>query len=169
MDVGDWQKRLEEIFSFEGVVGGRLLKIIDAEKSFGAHITETYLGHLFLIDSFFDFYIESIQNAISWTQNHGWPEGKTYYAYNILYNVTNFKSFRAADILFINGYPFDGYSLLRDLKDRSIFLGSIIHQYTNFSLLEGIERFKAASLEEMQKTEKILLPTEKKNKLEYMI
>ncbi len=151
MDVGKWQQRLEETFSVEGIVGKRLLDILDAEKEYGVHISETYHGHLILINSFFDFYIETIQKTIAWTEKNGWPnESLPYYIFTVLYYVTNFKSFRAADILFMNGYPYDGYSLLRDLKDRSIFLGAIIHKLTNFSLLAGIEGLKTISREDMK-------------------
>lgn len=150
MNVGEWQNRLEETFSVDGIVGRRLLDILDAEKAYGVHIAKTYHGHLCLINSFFDFYIETIQKAMEWTQENGWPNDLTYYSYTVLYNVTNFKSFRAADTLFMNGYPYDGYSLLRDLKDRAIFLGSIISKRTNFSSLAGVEGFKTVSREDMK-------------------
>ncbi|MBU4320800.1 MAG: hypothetical protein L6246_01480 [Thermodesulfovibrionales bacterium] len=151
MDVGEWQKRLEKTFSIDGIVGKRLLDIIDAEKTYGIHIAGTYHGHLVLINAFFDFYIETIQKAIKWIQENGWPKNLPNYPVNILQNVTNFKSFRAADTLFINEYPLDGYSLLRDLKDRAIFLGAIIHKLTNFSLLAGITGLNTVSRENMIK------------------
>ena len=150
MNVSEWQRRLEKIFSIDGIVGRRLFEVLDAEKAYGIHIDETYHGHLYLTNSFFDFYIETIQKAVEWTRQHGWPNNLRYYSYSVLYSITNFKSFRAADTLFMNGYPYDGYSLLRDLKDRAIFLGAVIHKFTNFSLLMGVEGIEPISRENMK-------------------
>ena len=151
MDVGEWQRRLEKTFGIDGIVGKRLLDILDAEKKYGIHIAETYHGHLVLINSFFDFYIETIQKGSKWIQENGWPKNLPNYPINILQNVTNFKSFRAADILFMNGYPLDGYALLRDIKDRAIFLGAIIHKLSDFSTLAGIKGLNTVSSENMPK------------------
>jgi len=64
MDVGDWQKRLEETFSVDGIVGRRFQYILDAEISYGTHIAQTYHGYLFLINAFFDFYIETLEKTL---------------------------------------------------------------------------------------------------------
>jgi len=74
MDVGELQKRMEVTFNVDGIFGGRLLPILNAEKAYGAHIATTYRGHLVLINSFFDFFIETIQQAVAWTQTNGWPK-----------------------------------------------------------------------------------------------
>jgi len=39
--------------------------------------------------------------------------------------------------LFTSGYPLDGYALLRDIKDRSIFLAAIISGITSLSKIFG--------------------------------
>lgn len=138
MNVGEWQKRLEITFGIDGIVGRRLLDILDAERIYGAHIAETYHGHLVLINSFLDFYIETFQMAMQWINQNGWSKLPPMYSYATLCNAVTFRSFRAADTLFMNGYPYDGYSLLRDIKDRAIFLAAVIHKITSFLLLEGL-------------------------------
>lgn len=161
MDVGDWQKRLEETFSVDGIVGRRLQYILDAEVNYGVHIANTYHGHLFLINSFFDFYIETIKKTLEWVKKNGWPK-MPYYSYTVLYYVNNFKSFRATDIMFMHGYPFEGYSLLRDLKDRAIYLSAVIHKITNFSLLSGEEGVQTVSQDTMEQIIKNRKKEEKK-------
>ena len=37
-----------------------------------------------------------------------------------------FRNFRAAEVIKNNGYPLDGFALLRDLKDRAIHLGAVV-------------------------------------------
>ena len=48
-----------------------------------------------------------------------------------------FRRVRACENLLLNGYPLDGYALLRDLKDRAIFLAAIAHNLTTWNALLG--------------------------------
>jgi hypothetical protein len=48
-----------------------------------------------------------------------------------------FRRVRACENLLLNGYPLDGYALLRDLKDRAIFLAAIVHNWTTWETLFG--------------------------------
>jgi hypothetical protein len=50
-----------------------------------------------------------------------------------------FRSYRACENLLFKGYPFDGYALLRDLKDRAIFMCAISHNISSFSRLYGYD------------------------------
>jgi hypothetical protein len=80
MDVGEWQKRLEDNFTEYGMVGGHLLKIIEKEKACGKFYVETFHGQLVLIDSFQSFYVGTIRSVQEWVANHGWPEQYENYA-----------------------------------------------------------------------------------------
>ena len=54
MDVGEWQRRLEEAFSEDNVVGGRyLMDILDAEKKYSSQVLPKLHGYSVLSDSFF--------------------------------------------------------------------------------------------------------------------
>lgn len=71
--------------------------------------------------------------------NHGWPKGCNNYSSILLYYIVLFRSFRACENLLLRGYPFDGYALLRNLKDRTIFLAGIAHNITTLPSILGFD------------------------------
>jgi hypothetical protein len=137
MDVAEWQTRLERNFTANGVVGGQLFDVFDLEKSAGELYANTFRGQCTLIDSFQGFYIETLRTAAKWISIHGWPKNCPDYFLVFLYYVIIFRSFRACEVLLVKGYPLDGYSLFRDLKDRAIFLAAIAHNITTFTRIFG--------------------------------
>lgn len=137
MNVSEWQERLERHFTVNGVIGGHLTRILDKEKKYGEYVVKRFKGQYVLIDSFFSFFIETVRTANSYLQKKGWPAQYPQYAPIILFYVTLFKSFRAVENLYTRGYPLDGYALLRDIKDRTIFLGAIINGITSLPKLLG--------------------------------
>jgi len=145
MNVKDFKKRLEENFSVNGVIGGHLQEILEAEGQYGEYFCNKFHGQSVLIDSFQSFYIETIYNANAWIGKNGLPKNAPNYASIFLYYIINFKSFRACENLLLKGYPLDGYALLRDLKDRALFLGAIIKKITTFPRIYGYENLKEAS------------------------
>jgi len=155
MDVSTWQKRLEENFTAKDIVGGHLLDIIDMEKAYGEFVVKTFHGQSVLIDSFLSFYIETIRAAESWISCNGWPNNTPNYAAIYLFYVINFRSFRACENLLTCGYPLDGYALLRDIKDRAIFLAAIAHNITTFPRVYGYEGIKEVSTEAWEKSRKM--------------
>lgn len=140
MNVSEWQDRLEKYFNENGIIGGTyLLDIINQESEYGEYIENRFIGHRVLIDSFFNFFVETIKKANNIVKTKGWHSNYRNYATTILYYITIFRRFRAAENLLIKGYPLDGYSLLRDIKDRSILLAAIVHGITSLSKIFGFE------------------------------
>jgi hypothetical protein len=59
--TGEWQQRLEDNFSYRGVVGGRLLPLVmKQEQLCGAQFIRTFHGHRILTDSFLDFFAQTL-------------------------------------------------------------------------------------------------------------
>ncbi|MBN4081269.1 hypothetical protein JYT44_02770 [Caldithrix abyssi] len=131
-DVEKWQRRLEDNFGIDGYVGGNLYNIYDMETECGTEYLEFAYGQNILIESFQSFFLETLENALQWVNDHGWPKGCESYHLFIVYYTILFRSFRACENLLYKGYPLDGYSLLRDLKDRTIFLSAIANNITTF-------------------------------------
>src|SRR3990172_8864508 len=104
MDVAEWQKRLEQNFSVGGYTGGYLFEIIDLENNSETFYANTFHGQLILIDSFQNFYIETVRTTYNLISAHGWPKDSPYYASILLYYVMNFRSFRACENLLLKGY-----------------------------------------------------------------
>ncbi len=137
MNVKEWQKRLENTFSFNDVVGGQLQGIFQCEREYGEYVAKTFYGQSALIHSLQGFLIESINESTDFVNKYGRPKNCDYYSSTIIYFITMFRRIRACEILLLNGYPLDGYALLRDLKDRVIFLAAIAHNLTTWNALLG--------------------------------
>lgn len=137
MNVSEWQRRLERTFSKNGIIGSRLVDIINQENEYGNYVINTFHGYRVLQDSFFDFFIDTIQRAAHFAGKHGIPSEATYYNSTLLSQLIIFRSFRATENLLLKGYPLDGYALLRDLKDRAIFQAAIMHGIITFKKLHG--------------------------------
>ena len=148
MDVAEWQKRLEDIFTVNGVVDSNLLDILHQERACGEYYANTYHGQCVLIDSFQSFYIETIKSALNWIAGKGCPEDCESYAPILVYYVIAFRRFRACENLLLKGYPLDGYTLLRDLKDRCIFLAGIAHNITTLPALFALKNIKTPTVED---------------------
>ena len=151
MDVSEWQERLEKFFTVNGVVGGYLSEILDLESQYGEYIFKKFHGQRVLMDSYFSFFIETIRAANRAVKEKGWPLNSPYYGPTVLFYVTLFRSFRAADNLLTKGYPLDGYALLRDIKDRAIFLAAIAHGITSLSRIFGYAGNRALTDETYKK------------------
>lgn len=154
MDVAEWQKRLEENFSINGYVGGNLFEIFAQEKHCGEYFKRKSHGQSVLIDSFQGFYIETIETVLRWVAEHRWPKECENYPLIFLYYIIFFRSFRACQNLLVRGYPLHAYALLRDMKDRAIFLAGVAHNITSFPRVLGYEGIRAATAEEWKKIKK---------------
>jgi hypothetical protein len=139
--TGEWQQRLEDNFSYRGVVGGRLLPLVmEQERLCGAQFIRTFHGHRILTDSFLDFFAQTLDSTAALRYQIGWPQDTPYYVPCLLAFVTQFRGMRAAEILSVNGYPLDGYALQRNLKDQAIFIGSVVSGISSFPALYGLKR-----------------------------
>jgi len=137
MEVSEWQARLEHTFGSGGIVGARLLSIIETERQCGRHLLATFHGHRVLADSFGDFYVETLEKSSQVGRTKGIPSDWRNYPYAVLCYVVNFRTLRAASTLFATGYPLGGYRLLRDLKDQAVFLAALAADRTSWSALLG--------------------------------
>ena len=145
MDVAEWQRRLENYFKVDGITGKPLIPVIEMESAHGRYVVERFQGQFVLMDSFFGFFIETVNKAIAFASLKRWPSKYPNYPFVLIYYVTIFRSFRAAENLLRCGYPLDGYALLRDLKDRAIFLGALAHGKTSFPKLFGVLKNKSVT------------------------
>ena len=136
MTIEEWQKRLADTFMFNGVVGGHLFEVHEREQGLGNDLVRTFHGQNALIDSFESFFIETLNLVLEQTSNHGWPDYK-HYSLTVAYFNTLFRRYRAAGILYYSGYPLDGYSLLRDIKDRALLICGVLHRMTSIPRIMG--------------------------------
>jgi hypothetical protein len=139
MNVGEWQKRLEDNFTYNGVIGSRILpSTMKQERICGSYYVKKFHGHRVLADSFLDFFAVTLRSAAEGHCKHGWPD-HPYYPICLVEFVSQFRGMRAAEVLALNGYPLDGYALQRNLKDQAIYLGAIVGGISSFPALYGLK------------------------------
>jgi hypothetical protein len=136
--VAKWQRRLEETFSFNGVVGGRLLPaIMRMEDLCGLQYVQSYTGHRILTDAFLDFFAITLSETTSRVSQNDWPRDMANYKTCLLFFLTLFRTMRAAEVLAVNGHALDGYALLRNAKEQVLCLGAIASAQSSFAAVLG--------------------------------
>lgn len=65
MNVSEWQKRLEDNFSSNGIIGEKLVDTINQENAFGLQML-SYQGLRVLTDSFQSVFIETLEQTDKW-------------------------------------------------------------------------------------------------------
>ena len=140
MSLAEWQTRLEQTFDRDGMIGETsLLPVFDAERKYGAEVDSRFKGLLVLSDSFQNFLLGTIRLA-----EDKWRKGDVSGEYN-WYGVllmecgALFRALRAADVLLHSGYPLDGFSLLRDIRDRAVYLSGVGNRLTTLRQLGGFK------------------------------
>jgi hypothetical protein len=135
MTIQDWQDRLAESFSVNGLIGGYLTDVFDREQKIGEQVVATFRGQNTLIDSFQGFFIETLNLALERVLQSSWPPGVTSYPVTLAHFKVLFRRYRACEILFYRGYPLDGYSLLRDIKDRTYLMAAVAHNMATLPMI----------------------------------
>ena len=112
-------------------------KCSNSEQKCERYFIDSFHGQSVLVDSFQSFFIETLQSTRKWVANNGWPANCPNYGAIYVYYVVMFRRLRACEILLLKGYPFDGYALLRGLKDQAILLAGIAHNLTTLTSAYG--------------------------------
>jgi hypothetical protein len=141
--IKKWLESLFAAFSHEGVLGGKYLgPVMDAEPKVGAAFNDKYYGFRVLTDSFMDFFGETIWKQGEYGNTNGWPQDRRYYVMCLIMYVTMFRSFRASELLALQGgYPLSSYIILRSVKDQAFALAGAANKIANFPTLFGWEGF----------------------------
>jgi len=151
MTIAEWQGRLADHFTVKGVIGGHLSEVFELEDAVGDHLVSTFHGQSVLIDSLQSFFVETLRATYTILGKSGWPSGAANYPVVVAWYAMLFRRYRACELLFIKGYPLDGYALLRDLKDRLFLLAGVVHNMTTFPRILGITDTSIANTEEWKK------------------
>ena len=137
MTVAEWQKRLSDTFTVHGLVGGNLLTVQESEDAVGNHLVNTFRGQNVLLDSFQSFFIETLSLANHQIIAADWPKDRLNYPVALTAFFNLFRRLRACEILYIKGYPLDGYALMRDIKDRAFMLAGVARNLVTFAEVIG--------------------------------
>jgi len=137
IDVAQLQARLEKTFNENGIIGPRLDRVASYETSYGEYIKNKFNGYFLLVSSFQSFFYDTLSTASTLYRDPLITKHAPYQPLYLLNLLTAFRSIRATENLLYNGYPLDGLSLLRDIKDRAIFFAAWISGLTNWKSLNA--------------------------------
>lgn len=133
------QRELAEAFTTDGVIGKKILHLIEYEKKYGEFVERKFKGLSILSHCFMEFFAETVELAASvWQDEEKRPTPPTY-SETVLWHLTNFRNLRAVEILFRNGYPMDGFARLRHLKESAIYLAAMLAGVTTYEKINGWE------------------------------
>ena len=134
----EFVKRLELISQYEGVSYGRVHLLFDKEEKHSQEIYQ-YKGYLALSDSFKAFFLETIESFNTECR----PKVKTplseFYALFVPRLAHSFQSLCGAERVAILGYPYHGYTLLRNVFDNLVLTSAALQKITDFYSIDGID------------------------------
>ena len=126
------EDQLDRLFCEQGVIGRKVFDLQNVEGQIGVAIVGKYKGWQILSDSFKSFYIETFQELKV-------PRQRPYaYADFIARHTRYFLALRAGELLFLHGYPLQGYSLMRSLVEQALLRAAIFTNIISFSEVEGL-------------------------------
>lgn len=139
-DTHTWQQDIEAAFSYRGVIGGAyLVELINREHEAGAAFVEEFTGHRLITDAFFDFLSGTLTAVAETVKKEGWPRNAPDYPIALTMFLTAFRTARAAEIMSLHGYFYQGYSQLRSVKDQAFALGGATAGAVSIGELFGLE------------------------------
>ncbi|MDP9178972.1 MAG: hypothetical protein M3O61_14940 [Gemmatimonadota bacterium] len=130
-ETATWRQNLDATFEHDDQL--RLLSLSMAEEKYGIVVSSILSDFFALSRAFQSFYIETF-DLIADLQP---PAPLKWYWPLVFTHVSAFKLFRSAEHLFTKGYPFVGYSLLRELKDRAFILAAVARGSVSFRAALG--------------------------------
>lgn len=145
INVAEWQARLEQTFGPHGMGGMLWTDVPPKELLYDGYVRGHSRGYLVLSNSFQTFLYDSLVACLDQYRKPNATSAAPYQPTFLLDCLTLFRSWRAADSLLYRGYPFDAYSLLRDMLDRTIFLGAWALGLSTYQALNGTAALKEAA------------------------
>lgn len=134
-EIGIWQRRIETAFTGpDGIVGQRVLHLADMQNNHRQDVIAHTRGFIVLMDAFQDFALQTMDEAL---RHEPAPDPMRF-----AFLVVTLRRFIAALDLFVQGYYFDGASLLRAVWENALYIAAGVHGLVpfnpSFGGLEGV-------------------------------
>lgn len=141
LSVEEFQKRLDGISEYKGVPYGRVNLLFDEEQDH-AHAAIKYKGFLVLSDAFKSFVLETVERFNNEIRPNVSAPLSEYYPQFIPRITQSFRTICASERVSLNGYPYHGYTLLRNEFDSSILTSACLQGITDFYKISGLDPTK---------------------------
>lgn len=139
MERSSLVKDLEEAFGDLGAT--ELGVLLNAERTHRLEFDKV-LGFLTLANASKSFFLETVGelNGIRSQIQSPLPSEHAFLMLNV---VGNFRSLRASELIAINGYPLQGFMLLRNVYDSCVLSAAVVQGMTTFDKLAGVDETTA--------------------------
>ena len=151
--VEQFMKRLETISEHRGVPYARAHLLFEAEDAHGNAILQ-YKGYLALSDAFKCFFLETVELINTECRPKVKKPLSEYYGVFVPRVCQSFLSLCGAEHVAIRGYPYQGYTLLRNVFDNLVLSAAALQKITDFYSIEGVIPGKKFDPDEAKKLRK---------------
>lgn len=151
--VEQFMKRLEAISEHKGSAFARAHLLFEAEDAHSTAILQ-YKGYLALSDALKCFFLETVELINVECRPKIKNPVSEFYAVFVPRMAHSFLSLCGAERIAIKGYPFQGYTLLRNVFDNLVLTSAVLQKVTDFYSVEGIVPGKPINLDEVKNLRK---------------
>ena len=151
--VSEFMAALETLFEEDGRAYARAYPLFDAEKEHARAILR-FKGHLALSDAAKCLFSETAEAFNTHVRPSADRPLSEYFSFLVPRLVRNFVTLCGAERVAIRGYPFQGYTLLRNVFDSILHTSAALQMVVDFYGLEGIERGKPFDKQKAKKLRK---------------
>lgn len=130
-------KRLSVISEYKGTPYGRAHLVFEAEDEHAAAILN-YQGYLALSDAFKCFFLETVELINTECRPNVKHQLSEHYASFVPRVSHSFRSICGAERLATRGYPYQAYTLLRNIFDNVVLTSAALQKITDFYSIEGV-------------------------------
>jgi hypothetical protein len=133
----DFVKRLDAISEQNGVAYARAHLIFDKEEKYSREVLR-YKGYLALSNAFKCFFLETVELVNIECRPKIKNPLPPFYGVFVPRLTHIFQSLCGAERVAIHGYPYHGYTLLRNVFDNIVLTSAALQKITDFYSVDGI-------------------------------
>lgn len=153
LSAAEFIKRLSTISERDGTPYDRLRLILEEEQN---HEQETlqYKGYLALSSAFKCFFLETLELFNTTCRPKVATPLSEYYGLFVVRLAHNFQSLCGAERVATCGYPYHGYTLLRNTFDNVVLTAAALQKIVDFYSIEGVTPDKPLDISAVKKLRK---------------
>jgi hypothetical protein len=138
VSIEEFMKRLDNASMEDAIPYARVRLVSEAEMVHSDAVLQ-FKGYRALSDAYRCFFLETVEFVnVSSQMKKGRPLSEHYAAF-VPRLCNDFLSLCGAERVAIFGYPYNGYTLLRNVFDNLILTSAAVQGVSNFCSIEGIE------------------------------
>jgi hypothetical protein len=149
----EFVKRLDAISESDGIPYSRAQLLFDKEQKYQEAIRQ-YKGYLALSDAFKCFFLETVELVNTVCRPKVTTPLSEFYAVFLPRLAHSFQSLCGAERVAISGYPYQGYTLLRNTFDNVVMTSAALQKMTDFYSIEGVTPSKPLDIAAVKRLRK---------------